>query len=82
MAVIVSFLSFCYITMTYKFIHTGFFAFLMFIMGLMLGGLHHILCITCAADLGQKKALKSNKQATSTVTGIIDGMGSMGTAFG
>ena len=53
-----------------------------FLIGLLLGGLHHILCITCATDLGQQESLKSNRKATSTVTGIIDGLGSLGTALG
>ena len=35
-----------------------------------------MLCITCAADLG------SEKKATSAVTGIIDGLGSLGTSVG
>ena len=53
-----------------------------FMFGLFIGGLHHILCVTCAADLGAQESLKSNRQATSTVTGIIDGLGSIGTAIG
>ena len=51
------------------------------LMGCCLGGLHHLLCVTCSADIGismQKKGLKG----TSTVTGIIDGLGSMGTSLG
>lgn len=51
------------------------------LMGCCLGGLHHLLCVTCSADIGvsmQKQGLKG----TSTVTGIIDGLGSMGTSLG
>ena len=50
-------------------------------MGCCLGGLHHLLCVTCSADIGvsmQKQGLKG----TSTVTGIIDGLGSLGTSLG
>ena len=54
----------------------------LFILGMLLGGLHHLLCITCTSDLGQSQMLRQNKKATSTVTGIIDGLGSLGTAIG
>ena len=35
-----------------------------------------------SADLGRQKALKGNAEALSTVTGIIDGTGSLGAAIG
>ena len=35
-----------------------------------------------SADLGRQKALKGNSEALSTVTGIIDGTGSLGAAIG
>ena len=54
----------------------------LFTFGFFMGGLHHLLCVTCSADIGQNQALKNNKQATGTVTGIIDGLGSLGTALG
>jgi len=38
--------------------------------------------VTCSADLGQQQSISNNKKATSTVTGIIDGMGSLGTSVG
>jgi MFS transporter, OPA family, solute carrier family 37 (glycerol-3-phosphate transporter), member 3 len=47
-----------------------------FFLGLLLGGLHHLISGTCTADLG------SQIKATSSVTGIIDGMGSLGAAIG
>jgi sugar phosphate permease len=52
-----------------------------FFHGMLLGGLHHLLCVTCPADLGTKTK-KAGKSSTSAVTGIIDGMGSLGTAIG
>ena len=54
----------------------------LFILGMLLGGLNHLICITCTSDLGQQQMLRQNKKATSTVTGIIDGLGSLGTAIG
>ena len=51
----------------------------MLIMGLCLGGLHHLLCVTCAADIGTSL---QGRKGTSTVTGIIDGLGSLGTSIG
>jgi sugar phosphate permease len=64
------------LTMKYNQLTTGLLAVCLFSTGLLLGGLHHLLCITCAADLGH------HKSATSAVTGIIDGLGSLGTAVG
>ena len=81
-AIIISFLICFTLTFNYKTIQSEQLAVSLFFLGLLLGGMHHILCVTCAADLGQKQALKENKEATSTVTGIIDGLGSLGTAVG
>ena len=53
-----------------------------FLLGLLMGGNMHLIVITCSSDLGQHPALSVNKSATSTVTGIIDGMGTLGTAAG
>ena len=39
-----------------KSISFGFLAFSMLLLGLCLGGMHHLLCVTCAADLGQNLA--------------------------
>ena len=35
-----------------------------------------------AADLGQQDAVRSNKKALATVTGIVDGTGTIGAAIG
>ena len=56
--------------------------FMMFLLGFFISGLNNMISAACAADLGKQEALKGNTKATSTVTGIIDGSGSMGTAFG
>ena len=50
----------------------------MFFFGFFLGSLHHLICITVSADLGRSHS----KQATSTITGIIDGMGTAGSGIG
>jgi sugar phosphate permease len=52
--------------------------FSMFCFGAFLGSIHHMICITVAADLGRSHS----KQATSTITGIIDGIGSSGNGLG
>lgn len=70
------------LTVSYSALSSAVLAICFFFIGLLIGGLHHILCITCAADLGQHKARTSDKHATSAVTGIIDGLGSLGTAIG
>lgn len=55
---------------------------LMFLLGFFISGLNNMISAACAADLGKQNALKGNQKATSTVTGIIDGSGTMGTAAG
>jgi sugar phosphate permease len=50
----------------------------MFCFGFFLGSIHHIICCCCTADLGRLHT----KQATSTITGIIDGIGSGGSGLG
>ena len=41
----------------------------------MLGGVHHVVGLACAADLGKKKA-------SGAVTGFIDATGTLGAAIG
>ena len=50
----------------------------MFLFGFFLSSIHHMIVITAAADLGRRH----NSRATSTITGIIDGIGSMGNGLG
>jgi len=52
--------------------------FSMFFYGFFLGSIHHMVCVTVAADLGRSHS----KSATSTITGIIDGIGSSGNGAG
>lgn len=46
--------------------------------GFFTGSIHHLFVITTAADLGRKHS----KRATSTIVGIIDGIGSIGNGLG
>ena len=55
---------------------------LMFFLGFFISGLNNLISSACAADLGRQEALKGNERATSTVTGIIDGTGTLGSAVG
>lgn len=54
----------------------------MFFQGFFINSLNNIISSVCAADLGKQSALQGNERAISTVTGIIDGTGSMGSALG
>ena len=56
--------------------------FVMFLLGFFLSGLNNMISAACSADLGKQEALKGNSRAISTVTGIIDGTGTMGSAAG
>ena len=52
-----------------------------FFYGLFMQGVTNTIAATCSVDIG--KAIKDkNTKAVSTVTGIIDGMGSIGAAIG
>lgn len=55
LAILISTTLALYLTLFYKSI--GFFtlSFIMMFFGLLLGGLHHLLCVTCSADLGQRQ---------------------------
>jgi sugar phosphate permease len=53
-----------------------------FLVGFFLSGLNNMIQGACSADLGKQEALKGNAKAISTVTGIIDGSGTMGAAVG
>lgn len=52
------------------------------IIGVMVGGSYNLIVSTIAADLGKMPRLSSNKEALGTVTGLIDGTGSVGSAVG
>jgi sugar phosphate permease len=50
--------------------------------GFFINSLNNIISSACAADLGKQTALQGNEKAISTITGIIDGTGSAGSAIG
>jgi OPA family glycerol-3-phosphate transporter-like MFS transporter 3 len=50
------------------------------LVGFMLGGPANMIAGCIAADLGQHRSLRQNERALATVTGIIDGSGSVGAA--
>lgn len=55
---------------------------LMIITGFLLGGPANTISATIAADLGKHKKLQANSAALGTVTGIVEGTGSVGAAIG
>ena len=55
---------------------------MMFFLGFFISGLNNMISASCSADLGKQEALKGNSRAISTVTGIIDGTGTLGSAAG
>ena len=57
-------------------------AFLMTIVGFFIGGAANMISSTITADLGRQDAIQGNKEALATVTGIVDGTGSIGAAIG
>lgn len=61
---------------------SGLLYFMFFLLGFFISGLNNMISAACSADLGKQEALKGNQRAVSTVTGIIDGTGTMGTAAG
>ena len=61
---------------------TAVFFIAMFMQGFFISGLNNLISSACAADLGKQESLRGNERATSTVTGIIDGTGTLGSAVG
>lgn len=57
-------------------------AFLLLVAGFFIGGPANMISSSITADLGKCEQLRGNAEALSTVTGIIDGTGSIGAAFG
>jgi sugar phosphate permease len=74
-------ISYC-VTFTVKDMPTAVFFILMFMLGFCISGLNNMISSACSADLGKQEALKGNSKAVSTVTGIIDGTGTLGSAAG
>lgn len=57
-------------------------AFLLMVTGFFIGGPANMISSSITADLGKCDQLRGNAEALSTVTGIIDGTGSIGAAIG
>ena len=65
-----------YNSLTYASLMVSFFFY-----GLFMQGVTNTIAATCSIDIG-KAIPDKNTKAVSTVTGIIDGMGSVGSAIG
>ena len=57
---------------------TGINVILLFVVGVMVNGPYTLISSAVCSDLGNHPSLKGNPLAMSTVTGIIDGFGSLG----
>ncbi|XP_038062236.1 sugar phosphate exchanger 3-like [Patiria miniata] len=57
-------------------------AVLLTLVGIFVNGVAHVISSVVAADLGQQDAIRGCREALATVTGIIDGTGTMGAAVG
>lgn len=56
--------------------------FVMGVAGFFGNGAANLISAACSADLGRQDAVRDNAAALSTVTGIVDGTGSVGAALG
>jgi OPA family glycerol-3-phosphate transporter-like MFS transporter 3 len=81
-AVIISIVISFVLTYYVQIMKPALFSTLMFSLGFFISGLNNMISSACSADLGKQEALKGNARAISTVTGIIDGTGTLGSAFG
>uniref|UniRef100_A0A158PA97 MFS domain-containing protein n=1 Tax=Angiostrongylus cantonensis TaxID=6313 RepID=A0A158PA97_ANGCA len=57
-------------------------AVIMMMVGVTVSGPYNLIVSTISIDLGSQPDLASNEQAMSTVTGLLDGTGSIGSAVG
>ena len=62
--------------------HHGVIMAMLFLNGFMIGGPANTISTAITADLGKHEKIMGNSEALSTVTGIIDGTGSVGAAIG
>jgi MFS family permease len=60
----------------------GILLFLLAFMGCLVGGPNNIITSAVAADLADDPSIRGNSRALGTVTGIINGSGSVTAAFG
>ena len=67
------------IAFNYKSMSQVGFTVMLFFLGFFCGSLHHLIVISASADLGREQV---GKRATSTITGIIDGIGTSGSGLG
>ena len=70
-------LGFNYLSNTYRIIVA-----MLFVNGFMIGGPANTISTAITADLGKHEKIMGNAEALATVTGIIDGTGSVGAAIG
>ncbi|XP_044535636.1 sugar phosphate exchanger 3 isoform X4 [Gracilinanus agilis] len=57
-------------------------AFLMAVTGFFIGGPSNMISAAISADLGHQELVQGSSEALATVTGIVDGTGSIGAAMG
>lgn len=57
-------------------------AVIMAVTGFFIGGPSNMISSAISADLGRQEGMAGNSEALATVTGIVDGTGSMGAALG
>jgi OPA family glycerol-3-phosphate transporter-like MFS transporter 3 len=50
--------------------------------GVFIGGPANLISAAVSADLGRSPSIAGNAEALSTVTGVVDGTGSVGAALG
>mmetsp|Transcript_39027 Transcript_39027/g.37345 ORF Transcript_39027/g.37345 Transcript_39027/m.37345 type:complete len:135 (-) Transcript_39027:248-652(-) len=62
--------------------NVGLYGFVVFMLGIGIGGVACVISGIACADFGKQKQLASNEKALATVSGIIDGTGSVGAAIG
>lgn len=78
-AIIIASIVAFFLTFMYDTLSKGGMVWTMVALGFSLGSIYHIVNITCCADLGKEQR---GKRATATISGIIDGCGSLGTGVG
>eukprot|EP00825_Cyclidium_porcatum_P030309 TRINITY_DN3213_c0_g6_i1.p1 TRINITY_DN3213_c0_g6~~TRINITY_DN3213_c0_g6_i1.p1 ORF type:complete len:492 (-),score=37.74 TRINITY_DN3213_c0_g6_i1:328-1803(-) len=55
--------------------------FVIFFIGIFLGGPYQIISAACCIDLAKQPVLAGNSKAVSTISGILEGVGSFGSAI-
>ena len=79
-ALVLSCLIFYWLTLTYDSLSYANLMVSFFFYGMFMQGVTNTIAATCSADIG--KGSGKNQRAVATVTGIIDGMGSVGASIG